>query len=52
MVMEVIALLRVVTTVKELVGGGAPMLVVIWGVTLLLTGPLMAAVTVVTAGRP
>ena len=48
--MDAIALLIVVTTVEELIGGGALTLAVTQGITLLLTGPLMAAVTVVTAG--
>ena len=44
------ALLTVVTTVEELVGGEALALAVTHGNALLLTGPLMAAVTVVTTG--
>ena len=50
--MDIMALPIVVTTVEELVGGGALALVVTQGIALLLTGPLMAVVTVVTAGQP
>ena len=52
---DVVALLTVVTTVKELTSGNALALTFKLGTALLLlllTGPLMGAVTVVTAGQP
>ena len=49
---DVMVLPTMVTTVDELVGGSALTLTHILGVVLLLTGPLMAAVTLVTASQP
>ena len=48
--MDVMALLTIVTTVEELFGGEALALAVTHSIALLLTGPLMAVVTVFTAG--
>ena len=51
-IIDVMVLLTVVTTVDELIGRSALALTFTISVALLLTGPLVAAVRVVTAGQP